>query len=253
VLTNYTEAALINGDQAWMFDVINGMSISYNDVISSMSFMQATKIIVEEFIGTDLPTEYKFHVIDGTVAAIDIIADRGGGCPCYAVIDTEGHRLDEFGCFEPGGYLFDQADNCTVIDFTTGKKKCGPVKKDLYLCTEVPPIPRCLLNDMIQTAIDIQNAIGVYMRIDMFVANNQYYVQEYTPNHMNGLRHCAAKKVDGCIDSCFLGRMYSGAGSPYGGVKTTVPAVLNGYLGLTPAAQCALITSVTPPVASNTC
>lgn len=229
-----------------MFDVINDVSIAYGDVIASMSFMGATKIIVEEFIGTQLPTEYKFHVVNGTVAAIDIITDRGQECPCYAVIDTAGVRLDKYGCFEPGGYGMTDASGCTVIDFTSGDIKAGPVKKDLYICEDIPDIAPCLLDAMTATALSLGNTIGVYMRVDMFVAGGKYYVQEYTPNHMNGQRHCAATlEDDGCINSCFLGELYDAAGAPFGGSRTPVPTMLDNYLGLTPTAQCALLNGVT--------
>lgn len=216
--------------------------------------MGATKIIVEDFVGTELPTEYKFHVFNGTVAAIDVIANRGGDCPCYAVFDTSGNRLDNFGCFEPGGFYIEDTDSCPVNDFVTGEAKCGPIKKDLYICDDVPAIEPCLLNDMITYAEQLSTTIGVYMRIDMFVAGTNFYVQEYTPNHMNGLRHCAAKlNDDGCIDSCFLGALYDEAGGPFGGIKTPVPPLLVNYTELSPEEQCDLLDLVTQPSPIDSC
>jgi hypothetical protein len=84
------------------------------------------------------------------------------------------------------------------------------------------------------------------MRVDLFVANGKVFVQEYTTNHMNGLRHCAAKfnPDTGCIDSCFLGRAWKAAGLPYGGVTTAVPSALNGFYALTPKQQCDLLVGV---------
>jgi hypothetical protein len=62
---------------------------------------------------------------------------------------------------------------------------------------------------------------------------------------MNGLRHCAAKLTDdGCIDSCYLGRMWDAAGGPYGGAPTSVPTQLVGFTDLTPQQQCALLKEV---------
>lgn len=253
-MTNFSDAAIDNPTEAYMFDVITEMSVSYSDIITSMSYMGATKIIVEDYIGTQLPTEYKFHVINGTVAAIDIIAERGGDCPCYAVIDTTGTRLDQYGCFEPGGYFMADAEGCPVVDFVTGEFRAGPVKKDLYICEDLPFLETCLLEDMIKYAEDLGSRIGVYMRIDMFVANGKFYVQEYTPNHMNGLRHCAARlDDDGCIDSCFLGAMYDAAGGPFGGVQTPVPPLLLNYTELSPQEQCDLLASVSPPTAVDSC
>jgi hypothetical protein len=234
-------------------DLMTGMTISIMDVITQLTYLQASKIIVEEFIGTELPTEFKFHVFDGKVAAIDIIAERGKDCPCYASVeyeDGEWNRLDDFGCFEPTGLgpLVNPNDQCTMIDFDTGKRKCGPVKKDLYLCDEIPVLESCVIERMIGMAEQLGSIIGVYVRVDMFVVYEgdapRIYVQEYTTNHMNGLRHCSAKLEDGCIDSCFLGKLFKEAGLPYGGVSTDIPAYLNSpsfYEELSPEQQCAKI------------
>jgi len=53
-------------------------------------------------------------------------------------------------------------------------------------------------------------------------------VQEYSTNHMNGLRHCSARIEDGCINSCFLGQMWKAAGGheTYGGPTTSIPEVI---------------------------
>lgn len=230
-------------------DLISGMHITIADVVSNMADLQATKIIVEEFVGKALPTEYKFHVINNEIAAIDVITNRGEECPCYAVVDESWNRLDQFGCFEPGGYEFADSDGCTSIDFTTGQRKAGPVKKDLYVCEEVETIDPCLLEEMKDLALSLGSAIGVYMRIDMFVVNNRAYVQEYTTNHMNGLRHCAAKKDGDCIDSCFMGKMWNAAGGPYGGSKTDVPALLEGFQAKTAQQQCDLLNNLPEPQA----
>ena len=237
-------------------NLLNYMAMSYSDVVSELSFLGATKIIVEEFIGTSLPTEYKFHVVNGEVAAIDIISDRSGDCPCYAVVDTAWNRLDQFGCFEPGSMESVEVDTgCTTIDFIAGARRAGPVKKDLYVCDDIPELDECTKQEMIDIALDLGERIGVYMRVDMFVADGKVFVQEYTTNHMNGLRHCAAKfDVDtGCIDSCFLGRMWDSAGGPYGGVSTTTPAKLAGFTALTPQQQCDLLIGVQPPSHVSTC
>lgn len=223
-------------------DLITGMQVEYSDVVAALSSVQATKIIVEEFIGKTLPTEYKFHVLNGEIAAIDVITDRATDCPCYAVMDTEWNRLDGFGCFEPGGTEHFEADSgCISIDTETGRRKAGPVKKDLYLCEDVPAPNACILKEMSDLALKLGNRIGVYMRIDMFVVNEKVYVQEYTTNHMNGLRHCAAKMKDGCINSCFLGQMWDQAGAPFGGKVTEQPNSLIGFSDKNAALQCGMI------------
>ena len=238
-------------------DLLTGTHMSIDDTVAQLAVLQATKIIVEEFIGTTLPTEYKFHVVNGEIAAIDIIEGRGTVCPCYAVVDTEWNRLDEFGCFEPSGIdLVNQETQCTEIDFVTGKIRMGPVKKDLYLCDEVPALSPCLLAEMTEIALGLGETIGVYMRVDMFVVDNKAYVQEYSANHMNGLRHCASKlDENGCIDSCFLGRMWDAAGAPYGGIVTSVPTGTNlaGFAAKTPQEQCDLLKTTTASTYTSSC
>jgi hypothetical protein len=237
-------------------DLLTGMPMTYQDVISALEFLQATKIIVEEFIGTELPIEYKFHVINGSVAAVDIIAGRGTNCPCYAVLDGNmTDRLDYFGCFEPGGYEMIDDDNCTSIDFVTGALRAGPVKKDLNLCDKIPILDDCLRDEMIQIALKLGDRIGVYMRVDMFVAGGKVYVQEYTTNHMNGIRHCAARydPTTDCIDSCFMGRMWGEKGGLYGGIPTVIPSTLDKYLSKSPQEQCDLLIDVPAPLHRSFC
>jgi hypothetical protein len=52
-----------------------------------LSQEQATKILVEEFDSCrNLPTKYKFHVVNGgKVAAIDMVGGRNGDRPCYRI------------------------------------------------------------------------------------------------------------------------------------------------------------------------
>ncbi|KAI2514321.1 protein of unknown function DUF11 [Fragilaria crotonensis] len=239
-------------------NLLDNSIITYAEVVAELSLMQATKIIVEEFVGTSLPTEYKFHVVNGDVVAIDIITGRGADCPCYAVVDKNWNRLDQFGCFEPGGIGNVEANGCTSIDFITGRRRAGPVKKNLYICDDdsIPSdLDECLKQEMLTIALEAGARIGVYIRVDMFVVGGKVYVQEYTTNHMNGLRHCAAKfdPLTGCIDSCFIGRAWNAAGAPYGGVPTTVPSALTGFYALTPQQQCDLLIGVQPPVHDSTC
>ena len=234
-----------SGSGVTLKDLITEQYYSFSDVKAMLSSWQATKIIVEELVGGVLPDEYKLHVVDGQVIAIDIIMDRGTDCPCYAVVDEDFNRLDYNGCFEPSGsiqQIFDvDKPVCTAIDFSIGASSAGPVKKDMYLCSNVKKPKQCVFDDMITIAESLSKTIGVYMRIDMFVVGDQVYVQEYSANPMNGLRHCASK-VDGngCIDSCFMGREFKAAGSPFGGNITATPDVLNGFLVKDAASQCEL-------------
>jgi hypothetical protein len=231
-------------------DLLNNMTKSYADVAAELSSKKLpgsnTKFIVEQFIGSSLPNEYKLHVIDGKVEAIDIIQGRGMDCPCYAVVDEDWERLDYNGCFEPTGVgQVDNETQCTLIDFESGRRKAGPIKKDMYLCDTVEKPDPCVIADMIDIAEQLSETIGVYMRVDMFVTGSQVYVQEYSPNPMNGLRHCASKTgPDGCVDSCFLGRAWKSAGGVYGGNATDVPSSLGGYLELSSAEQCGMTVGI---------
>lgn len=234
-----------SGAELKLKDLITEQYYTFNDVKSMLASWQATKIIVEELVGGELPDEYKFHVINGKIQSIDIIMGRGSDCPCYGVVDKDFNRMDYNGCFEPAGN--DQEimnDNkCTAIDFTSGKRKAGPVKKDMYICDTITKPKQCIVDDMVSIAESLSKTIGVYMRIDMFVAGDQVYVQEYSANPMNGLRHCASK-VDskGCVDSCFMGREWKAAGGPNGGAATVIPTALDGFLSMDPAKQCELAT-----------
>lgn len=86
-------------------ELLSGSSMTLVDVIASLYASDGgSKILVEEFVdnGGDLPTEYKVHAFDGQVAAIDVIANRGTECACYAVFDVTGDRLDTYGkCLLP--------------------------------------------------------------------------------------------------------------------------------------------------------
>merc|ERR1712183_718380 len=136
-------------------------------------------------------------------------------------------------------------EKCTAIDFDAGKKNIGPVKKDMYLCDDVPRVEENVWQEMQRIAVGLGESIGVSIRVDMFVADDQIYVQEYATNHMNGLRHCAAKiDENGCVDSCFLGRAWEEAGGTYGGVSTTVPSSLKDYHLKSASEMCDLVDNV---------
>ena len=82
-------------------ELLRGSNMALSEIMSRLSFLEATKIIVEEFVGDEhAPAEYKLHVVDGQVAAIDVIQNRGSDCACYGVVDTDWNRLDQSGCFE---------------------------------------------------------------------------------------------------------------------------------------------------------
>ncbi|MEM1010561.1 MAG: hypothetical protein AAGJ35_16330 [Myxococcota bacterium] len=73
--------------------------MTLEDVVANIEATGTDKILVEEFVGNGgaLPTEFKFHMFNGGVSAIDVIANRGTGCDCYVVIDMACTRLDSNG------------------------------------------------------------------------------------------------------------------------------------------------------------
>lgn len=86
---------------------------------------------------------------------------------------------------------------------------------------------------MINIAKNISLQVGVYIRVDMFVAGDgTVRVQEFSTNHLNGQRHCSAKVSGDCVDSCFLGQMWNdtSANVTLGGSKATILAELGAFL-----------------------
>jgi hypothetical protein len=129
--------------------------------------------------------------------------------------------------------------------------------KGLDLCESVDKPDDCIIADIKKVAEEISEKIGAYVRIDMFISKDvEIVVQEYTTNHMGGLRHCSARKENGCIDSCFLGKMWKDAGgnSTYGGPSTGIPQVITDALLLEDDGQCAMaIATVQMPKYSSSC
>jgi hypothetical protein len=224
-----------------------------------------SKIIVEEFIPrseeTLLPDEYKVHAFNGEVGSISMILNRRTDCACYAEVDENWERLDRYGCFVPNmpfGEEYGQGiEICYEIDFEKGARHAFPMKGHDF-CGKLPlPKPGCILGEIVRIAKEISAIIGVYVRIDFFVtADGKIFIQEYTFNHNNGLRHCAARKTDtACIDSCFLGRIWkerSGVdGSEAGGPVTSRPSIFDGWV--TNSGQCATAMALSPPETHESC
>jgi hypothetical protein len=63
-----------------------GLYMSPADVIADLTALGVTSYIVEEYIpgkgNKTLPMEYKFHMIGGEVASINVVANRGESCAC---------------------------------------------------------------------------------------------------------------------------------------------------------------------------
>jgi hypothetical protein len=199
-------------------DLISGQVKNLEDVQKALG-PNIDKVLVEEFIdGSEfgsipsLPTEYKFHMFNGTIGAIDVVHNKGTTCSCYAVVDEEWNRLDKNGCFfpQPAFGLDADGDKCYDIDWDYGKNH--PLKfKEQDLCGQLEHPDPCVFTNLKALAREISEVLGVYMRIDFFVnGSGMIFVQEFTSNHAGGLRHCASKynEETGCVDSCFLGKLW---------------------------------------------
>jgi hypothetical protein len=206
-------------------ELLSGLELTAEDVIDTLSTLQADKVLVEEYFPGDeadtLPTEYKVHVINGEIASINVVYARGAEhCGCWAEVDDEWNRLDQWGCFEPSGFEQQNNDNqCYAIDFATGKDRPRPVE-NMDICDDVIRPSDCLMHDIKRVATSVASKIGAYVRIDLFVASDgQIVVRDYNTNHLNGLRHCSARWENGCVNSCFMGEMWHAASGDllYGG------------------------------------
>jgi len=246
-------------------ELLTGQSMSLEDVIVALQSINPSKILVEEFVDDgagNLPAEYKFHVFGDTIGAVDIIMNRGTECECYAVIDMDCKRLDQQGCFEnvEGPEILDDS-SCVAVNSVSGMFRAGPLKGSLPLCAADDFVDPCQLAKMAEVAMDLGGTIGAYVRVDMFLDGlDNVRVQEYSTNHMNGLRYCASRvdPITGCLDPCFLGEMWDANGSNklYGGDATPVPSDLSDWLTLTEAQQCARVLAKNAPgdfVSSATC
>jgi hypothetical protein len=86
------------------------------------------------------------------------------------------------------GTLHDKT-GCPAIDFETGKRKAGSIKKDLYTCDTVPTIDSCLLEEMTEIALNLRKRIR-RLHACRYVCGRQHYIRtgKHLANHMNGLR-----------------------------------------------------------------
>jgi hypothetical protein len=226
------------------------------------------KILVEKFIaGTGsgsnatLPDEYKFHMFNGKIGSISVFYNPGLPCACYGEFSEDWECHHKYGCFKsqmPFGSMF---DGCYSIDFPVGSDPAlTTVVKGYDLCGFVPPPDPCLFERMKKIARKLSKALGVYARIDMFVTeNDEIYVQEYTFNHLGGTKHCTSRTVDGCVDSCFLGKYWyeSGVNSEeraQGGPNLPRPApFIDGYGEMGDVAQCDVAMSFPPVKPESAC
>jgi hypothetical protein len=242
-------------------ELLTGIQMSLEDVIMQLDPFPA-KVIVSHFIsgstsGPTLPSEYKFHMFNGEMASASVFLNRGTSCACYLEVDENWKRLDMYGCFTPSATLGMNSDEdfCYDIDFVKGSKDPYPFK-GFHLCDCVEKPSDCVWSTMLEYARQLSRRIGVYVRIDMFVTDDQrIYVQEYTRFHSGGLRHCAAKEQNGCVNSCFLGQTWKSAGGDavLGGPMFSIPSYLDGYSNLTVPQQCEVVMNPAEETSTQNC
>lgn len=63
-----------------------GIDMSPADVIADLTTYNVTSYVIEEYVPGEgnrtFPMEYKFHMIGGEVASINVVANRGESCAC---------------------------------------------------------------------------------------------------------------------------------------------------------------------------
>jgi len=189
---------------------INDKKMSLKDIQGKLKRANATDIYVEELIESgrpekSIPEDYKFYTFNGKVENIRVIRNRGTERFCMAFYDEHWNRHDEFGCFKyaedkPKGNKTDPQAGCYPV-------KVGAANNTRRFCSNVPPPKN--FPKMLETAKRLSKRIGVFMRIDMFEnADGEVVLGEFTPFSSYGGYHCSAKVVDGCVDSCFLGKAW---------------------------------------------
>ena len=248
---------------------VSGGSINLTQIRNYLNSLSPTptKFVVEKFVAgsgsgatATLPNEYKFHMFNGKIGSISAFLNPGQPCACYGEYTEDWECLHIYGCFKDQLPFGKKTGQCYNIDFADGVQNSKTTSvKGFDLCGPAPPPKTCLFNNMKAIAKKLSAKLGVYARIDMFVTErNEIYVQEYTFNHLGGTKHCAAKKDDvtGCIDSCFLGNLWSenGGDPEMGGPKTARPSVFDaGYGSLTDEAQCSAAMGQAPLTALPAC
>ena len=215
-------------------ELLSGNIPTAAQIVEELSSIGASRFIIEEYVsgpdGAGIPDEYKIHMFSGKVGSIIYTTNRGTTCACFAEFDEDWNRLDTNGCFRSAGQSEkDPSDQCTRIDFSSGHLQ---TMKGMDFCTTTPARPDNL-DEIIVTAKTVSERIGAYIRVDLLaMADGTVLVNEFTPGHTNGRVHCSSRiDENGCVDSCFLGRMWSdnSPGSTdllHGGPATGVPTGL---------------------------
>ena len=81
-------------------ELLQSKTMTKSQIIAELEAEGATSVLVEEFVpgpSGNLPMEFKFHVFDGEIGSINIFYGRGTDCGCWAEIDENSQRLDQYG------------------------------------------------------------------------------------------------------------------------------------------------------------
>lgn len=89
-------------------ELIREVSMGAQDVILELGSLNVTSYIVEEYILSTgvFPMEFKFHMIDGSVSSINVVANRGDDCACKYTTTFKGKfcYCDAFRSPHPSAY-----------------------------------------------------------------------------------------------------------------------------------------------------
>jgi hypothetical protein len=208
-------------------------------------------IFVEELIHSPIsgepPIDYKFHMFNGQVGGVYIMAHRGTSKGCTLCVDEDFNRTDR--------WHFDNKIRETEVvqnnDFGLFRLEANYTKEP---CPEKGSFGNCNCGDyqkpkqweeMVAVAKLLSKRIGIYMRVDMFInAQGEVVLGEFTPFHTAGNYHCAGKTnaQAGTVDGCWLGKLWrdhsEGKSSMEGGPITVEPDYLKGWSGLKHSQKC---------------
>jgi hypothetical protein len=184
-----------------------------SQIQNDLEKLETSDIYVEELIegmgikGT-APDDYKFYMFNGKVGTINLYRNRGTERFCMATYDENWNRHDQFGCFlfasdKPKGNKTDPETGCYPV-----LEGASTPPDHRRFCSDLDP-PKSFPK-MLEIVKKLSERIGVFMRIDMFEsADGEPVLGEFTPFSVKGGYNCVAKVTkSGCVDSCYLGRLW---------------------------------------------
>lgn len=76
-------------------ELIRGVGMKAEDVKTELENLKVKSYVIEEYVQSKgvLPMEFKFHMIGGSVASINVVANRGEDCACKSITSYSRHRF----------------------------------------------------------------------------------------------------------------------------------------------------------------